>query len=36
MKFLLGIFMFLLLVSCSNEEDEYHKPENALDAGKIY
>jgi len=36
MKYLLIIFVSLLLHSCSNEEDEYHKPENALDAGREF
>lgn len=28
--------MFLSLFSCSNKEDEYHQPENALDAGREF
>ena len=36
MKYLLVIFMSLLLNSCFNEADEYHRPENALDAGREF
>jgi len=36
MKYLLIIFVSLLLYSCNNEEDEYHVPENALDAGREF
>lgn len=36
MKYLLITFLFLSLFSCSNKEDEYHKPENALDAGREF
>ncbi len=36
MKYLLIIFVSLLLYSCNNEEDEYHPPENALDAGREF
>lgn len=37
MKYLLVvIFSLLSFLSCKNEEDEYHKPENALDAGREF
>lgn len=36
MKYLLITLVSLLLFSCNNEEDEYHKPENALDAGREF
>lgn len=36
MKYTLLIFAFLFLFSCKNEEDEYHKPESALDAGREF
>lgn len=36
MKYLLIILASVFLFSCSNEEDEYHKPENALDAGREF
>jgi hypothetical protein len=35
MKYLL-IVLSLLLFSCTNEADEYHPPENALDAGREF
>ncbi|MCW3109379.1 MAG: hypothetical protein JWQ09_3885 [Segetibacter sp.] len=36
MKYSLLIFAFLFLFSCKNEEEKYHKPENALDAGREF
>lgn len=36
MKYFLIIFSFLWLSSCKNKEDEYHAPENALDAGREF
>lgn len=36
MKYLLIIIAFLTFFSCKNEEDEYHAPENALDAGREF
>lgn len=36
MKYLLIIIASLLLFSCANKEEEYHKPENALDAGREF
>lgn len=36
MKYLLIITIFLFTVSCNNKDDEYHKPENALDAGREF
>src|SRR5215212_11190194 len=36
MKYLLITFLSLSLFSCSNKEEEYHKPENALDAGREF
>jgi len=36
MKYLLIICAFWSLLSCTNKEDEYHKPENALDAGREF
>ena len=36
MKYLLVILSFFCLLSCKNEQDEYHKPENALDAGREF
>jgi hypothetical protein len=36
MKNLLLIIGFLFLFSCSNKGDEYHNPENALDAGREF
>lgn len=36
MKYLLVFFVSSLLFSCMNEQDEYHKPENALDAGREF
>ena len=36
MKYLLIILLSLLLPFCTNEKDEYHEPENALDAGREF
>jgi hypothetical protein len=36
MNHLLIIFVSLVLFSCSDEADEYHQPENALDAGREF
>ena len=36
MKYSFLIIAFLLLFSCQNSQDEYHKPENALDAGREF
>jgi hypothetical protein len=36
MKTALLLFGFLFLLSCNNKEDEYHKPESALDAGREF
>jgi hypothetical protein len=36
MKYSLLIFGFLLMFSCKNQEDEYHKPESAIDAGREF
>src|ERR671932_293355 len=36
MKYLLITFLSLSLFACTNKEDEYHKPENALDAGREF
>lgn len=36
MKYLLIILVSLLQFSCTNEEDQYHVPENALDAGREF
>lgn len=36
MKYLLITVAYLLFFSCNNKEEEYHKPENALDAGREF
>jgi len=36
MKYLAIILSFTLVFSCKNPEDEYHAPENALDAGREF
>ena len=36
MKYLLIIFLSLAVFSCVDKEEEYHKPENALDAGREF
>lgn len=36
MKYLLITFLSLSLFACTDKEDEYHKPENALDAGREF
>ena len=36
MKYSLLLFAFLFMFSCKNKEGEYHKPENALDAGREF
>jgi hypothetical protein len=37
MKYLLAIVsLTLLLFSCKNQDEEYHKPESALDAGREF
>ena len=36
MKYLLIIFLSLAVSSCANNEQEYRKPENALDAGREF
>jgi len=36
MKYSLILMAFLLLFSCKNEEDEYHQPESAIDAGREF
>jgi hypothetical protein len=36
MKYLITIFVCLLIFSCTNKEDEFHKPENAFDAGREF
>src|SRR6476469_330099 len=36
MKYCFLILGFLLLFSCKNEEEEYHKPESALDCGREF
>ena len=36
MKYLLIIMSFFLLFSCTNNDEEYHKAENALDAGREF
>jgi hypothetical protein len=36
MKLLLFILAFVLLFSCKNEEEEYHKAESAIDAGREF
>ncbi len=36
MKYLLLLSTILFLFSCRNNDEEYHKPENALDAGREF
>ena len=36
MKYSFLAFAFLLLFSCKNPDEEYHKPESALDAGREF
>ncbi len=36
MKYLLLLTLMLFLFSCKNKDEEYHKPENALDAGREF
>lgn len=36
MKYLLLFAAILFLFSCQNADEEYHKPENALDAGREF
>ena len=36
MKYCFLLFACLLIFSCKNKEEEYHQPENALDAGRIF
>lgn len=36
MKHLALVLAFSLLLSCNNKEEEYHQPENALDAGREF
>lgn len=36
MKYSLLIVAFLFLFSCKNNQEEYHKPESALDAGREF
>jgi len=36
MKNLLFVLAFILFFSCNNQEEEYHKPESALDAGREF
>lgn len=36
MKYSIIIMAFVFLFSCKNPEDEYHTPENALDAGREF
>ncbi len=36
MKYLLLFAAILFLFSCKNADEEYHKPENALDAGREF
>src|SRR4051812_23546189 len=36
MRYLLVIVLSLSLFACTNKEDEYHKPDNALDAGREF
>ncbi len=36
MKNALLLISFVLLFSCGNKDDEYHKPESALDAGREF
>ncbi len=36
MKYFLFFIACIFLFSCKNEDEEYHKPENALDAGREF
>jgi hypothetical protein len=36
MKYLLLLTVISFLFSCKNKDEEYHKPENALDAGREF
>jgi hypothetical protein len=36
MKYPLIILAFLFLFSCKNQDEEFHQPENALDAGREF
>jgi hypothetical protein len=36
MKYLFISLLALFALSCTNEEDQYHQPENALDAGREF
>jgi hypothetical protein len=36
MRYLLIILTLFSIFACTNEEDQYHKPENALDAGREF
>jgi|SRR4051794_30920464 len=36
MKYLLITFLTLSVFACANKDEEYHKPENALDAGREF
>jgi hypothetical protein len=36
MKYTLALLCFVVLFSCKNKADEYHTPENALDAGREF
>jgi hypothetical protein len=36
MKYLLIVLALAIFVSCNNKEEDYHKPENALDAGREF
>ena len=36
MKYLFIISAFVLMFGCKNPEEEYHKPESALDAGREF
>jgi hypothetical protein len=36
MKYSFLILAFILLFSCKNTEEEYHKPESAIDAGREF
>src|SRR3712207_5160909 len=36
MRYFLIILSIFSTLACTNEEDQYHKPENALDAGREF